>query len=80
MLVVRGSAARPTAIQVVACLVLSAVILVIDYLTGPLIEFEAMFIVPVALAVWFAGAAWGIALAVLLPLCRLYYAMTQGPP
>ena len=61
-------------------LVLAAIILVIDYLTGPLIEFEAMFVVPVGLAVWFTGPMWGLLLAVTMPLCRLYYAMTQGPP
>jgi hypothetical protein len=61
-------------------LVLAVIILIIDYLTGPLIEFEAMFVLPVALAVWFTGSTWGLLLAVTMPLCRLYYAMTQGPP
>ena len=61
-------------------LALTIVIVAIDYWTGPLIEFEALFVVPVALAVGFTGRTWGLLLAGILPLCRLYYAMTQGPP
>jgi hypothetical protein len=71
---------RSRATYVVMTLALSGVILLIDYWTGPLIEFEAMFVVPIAIAVWFTGRTWGLLLAGVLPLCRLYYAMTQGPP
>jgi len=71
---------RSNPLHVAMTAALTAVIVLVDYLTGPLIEFEAMFVVPVALAVWFAGRSWGLLLAGILPLFRLYYAMAQGPP
>lgn len=44
-----------------------------DYLTGPFIEFPILFIFPVALAAWYNGRRWGLALAVLAPLAHLYF-------
>lgn len=44
-----------------------------DYLTGPFIEFPILFIFPVALAAWYNGRWWGVALAVLAPLAHLYF-------
>ena len=61
-------------------LALSGFLLLVDYFTGPFIEFEATFVFAVGAAVWFVGRDWGLILAVILPVCRLSYAMTQGPP
>lgn len=59
---------------------LSAVVLAIDYALGPVIQFPAAFILPVSLAAWYNGRAWGLALAVLLPLVRLYFVAISDPP
>lgn len=52
---------------------LTLLVVVGDYLTGPFIEFPILFIFPVALAAWYNGRRWGIALAVLAPLAHLYF-------
>ena len=44
---------------------------VVDYLAGPMIQFPVMYIVPIGLAAWKSGRAWGLAFAILLPLFRL---------
>lgn len=45
----------------------------VDYLAGPLVQFPIAFVVPVVLASWFSGRGWGLGLAVVLPLVRLYF-------
>ena len=59
---------------------LSFVCLIIDYLTGPFIEFPVAYLVPISLASWFGGQRWGMALAFILPLCRLYFRTVWDPP
>ena len=61
-------------------LLLTAACLTIDYSTGPVIEFPLVYLVPISLAAWFGGRAWGLALAVVLPLCRLYFRTIWNPP
>ena|ERR1700752_2052324 len=64
-----------------ACwIVLSCLILAIDYSTGSVIQFPFMFIVPVGLAAWFNGARWGLAFAFVLPLIRLYFTTIFSVP
>jgi len=52
-------------------IVLSAIVLTIDYATGPVVEFPIVFVVPVILSSWYSGIKWGIALAFLLPIGRI---------
>lgn len=59
---------------------LSFVCLMIDYLSGPFIEFPVAYLVPISLASWFGGRRWGTGLAFMLPLCRLYFRMVWDPP
>jgi hypothetical protein len=54
-----------------AWLLLSFAVLVVDYWSGPSIQFPIIFVVPVIYASWYSGRAWGIALAVLLSVVRL---------
>ena len=54
-------------------LVLSALILVGDYLTGPLILFPILYLIPIALISNTHGRWWGIFLAVIMPLFRLSF-------
>ena len=51
----------------------SVLILLVDYMTGPFIQFPILFVVPVALATAAQGVLAGSAVAVLLPLLRLSF-------
>ncbi|MEO8090327.1 MAG: hypothetical protein ABI703_08530 [Gemmatimonadales bacterium] len=59
--------------RVVHWVLASAVILLLDYGTGPFIQFPILFVVPVALATVTHGRAGGIAIAMVLPLLRLTF-------
>jgi hypothetical protein len=61
-------------------LALSLVCLAIDYRTGPMIEFPLVYLAPISMASWFGGRTWGLALAIILPLCRLYFRTVWDPP
>ena len=61
-------------------LALSVACLAIDYNTGPVIEFPVVYLAPISMAAWFAGRTLGLALAVILPLCRLYFRTIWNPP
>lgn len=64
-----------------ACwIVLSCLILAIDYFTGSMIQFPFMFIVPVGLAAWYNGARLGLVFAIILPLIRLYFTTIFSVP
>ncbi len=54
--------------------------LAIDYALGPFIQFPIVYLVPVSLAAWNSGRKLGLALAVILPLCRLYFITLWDPP
>jgi hypothetical protein len=58
----------------------SVVILVIDYLTGPFIQFPILFIVPVAIATGVQGLIAGSSVAVLLPMVRLSFFLRWDIP
>jgi len=53
--------------------VLAGVILIGDYLSGPAIQFPILYLIPVSLASWYSGWAWGLVFAVTMPLIRVYY-------
>ena len=59
---------------------LSVGCLAIDYALGPFIQFPIVYLVPVSLAAWHSGRTLGLALAVILPLCRLYFITLWDPP
>ena len=40
-------------------LALSAAILAVDYASGPVIQFQMLFVIPVGLAAWLNGRRWG---------------------
>jgi hypothetical protein len=50
---------------------LAAVVLLLDLMTGPLLQFPVLFVLPVLLSSWFSGARWGVGLAVCQPIARL---------
>jgi len=59
---------------------ISLVVMTLDYLIGPVIQFPAIFIIPVSLAAWYNGWLWGVALSVALPLIRLYFTTILDTP
>ena len=54
--------------------VLSTLILVGDYATGPHIQFPILYVIPVVLASWYSGFGWGFGLSLCMPLLRFSYA------
>jgi hypothetical protein len=50
---------------------LAVAILVLDYLTGPHVHIEILFVFPVAFATWNYGRVWGSVIATALPLVRI---------
>lgn len=59
---------------------ISLIVLALDYLSGPVIQFPAVFVIPVSLAAWYNGWSWGVALSVVLPLVRLYFTTILDAP
>lgn len=55
---------RPRAAMVATCLVLVGVIGLVDYLSGYALFFSAFYLVPVGLAAWFVGGAFGIFISI----------------
>jgi hypothetical protein len=60
--------------------VASVLILLVDYMTGPFIQFPILFIVPVAMATAAHGMIAGSIIAVLLPLLRLSFFLKWDLP
>ena len=59
---------------------ISLVVVALDYVSGPVIQFPAAFVIPVSLAAWYNGWRWGVALSVVLPLVRLYFTTILNTP
>lgn len=57
---------------------LSALVLIADFLTGPAVHFPIGFAIPVVLASWYSGRAWGVALAIALSTARLVFIYAWG--
>lgn len=64
----------------VSWVVLSLFILVLDFITGPVIRFPVTFLIPVTLAAWNDGYRWGLAYAIVLPLIRFGYDLYWSLP
>lgn len=62
------------------CIALSAVCLAVDYRLGPFIQFPIVYLIPVSLAAWHGSRTLALALAIVLPLVRLYFITLWDPP
>jgi hypothetical protein len=58
----------------------SAIILLVDYVTGPFIQFPILFVLPVAIATGAQGLLAGVSVATLLPLLRLSFFLRWKVP
>jgi hypothetical protein len=67
-------------LAIFVCLGLCLLILLADHITDPYIQFPALFIIPVTFASAYLGVAWGVELAVILPIVRfcLEFRMIPG--
>ena len=54
-------------------ILLALIILYLDYITGPEIQFPFLFIAPVILITCYNDLWWGLALSVLLPIVSVYF-------
>jgi hypothetical protein len=52
---------------------IALVVLGLDYLTGPLIRFPILYLLPIVLSTWMSGLRWGLVLAVAMPLVHLSF-------
>jgi K+-sensing histidine kinase KdpD len=52
---------------------LALLFLIIDFFTGPFIQFPFLYVLPVVFASWYNGRWWGFGYSLALPLVRLYY-------
>lgn len=72
---------RRTRLMPLYLVALAACILIVDYLTGPLIQFPILYTIPVLLAAWYHGRILGYGLAVAMPLTRFFKrALWEDPP
>ncbi len=60
--------------------VLSSVIIAADYITGPYILFQILYIIPILMASWFNGRRWGLVLSCSLPLVRIVFRFLWAVP
>jgi hypothetical protein len=51
-----------------------------DQAAGPSLQFRILQLIPVALASWYSGRGWGIALACLLPAADGWFSVTLNVP
>ena len=61
-------------------IVISLGCLAIDYSLGPFIQFPIVYLIPVSLAAWHSSRTLSLALAIVLPLCRLFFITLWDPP
>lgn len=71
---------RATTLPAWQWILLAIAILLVDYVTGPFIQFPILFILPVTLATAARGARVGSLVGVVLPLIRLSFFIHWGLP
>jgi hypothetical protein len=61
-------------------IVIAVLILRADYLTGRLVQFPILFLIPIGFASWYNGRTWGSIFAFSMPLVRLHFLTLWGAP
>lgn len=62
-----------------AWIAIAAIVAVLDHVSGPILQFPILFIVPVTLAAWHGGLKWGLSLSLVLPLFRIVSYSLNAP-
>jgi hypothetical protein len=71
---------RKRKFQLVSWAVLSFLVAVSDYFSGPFIQFPFIYIFPIVFATWFNGRRWGLLYACVLPLIRIFFSFLWTNP
>lgn len=61
-------------------IVLSFLVLSLDYASGPLVQFPVFYLIPVTLAAWYSGRQWGFFLALVMPFFRICFVLVWQEP
>lgn len=75
-----SASTAPVLSQPASWLTLATLCAAIDFATGPVIQFPAIYLAPIGLAAWHGGHLWGMALAIMLPLVRLAFMAVWTAP
>jgi len=59
--------------QFISWAILSFLVLVADYFTGPFIQFPIVYIFPIVFVTWFNGRRWGLLFACILSFARIFF-------
>jgi len=68
-----NTATNKKRLLLICCFILSLIVLWIDFLTGPMIRFPILYLVPIVIAAWLVNLRWGLAFAVAMPLVHLSF-------
>ncbi len=68
---INHTAGKP--IYLVYWLTIAILLLLVDYFSGPYIQFPVSYLIPVALASWYNGRWWGLTFALIMPLVRFIF-------
>ncbi len=71
---------RPRFLPVTCWIGMSLAVLSFDYASFPIVRFPIVYILPVGFAAWYSGRQWGLLLAIVLPLVRLYFTTLWAAP
>ncbi len=66
--------------QLISWFVLSFLVAVSDYFSGPFIQFPFVYIFPIVFATWFNGRRWGLFFACVLPFARIFFSFLWTVP
>jgi hypothetical protein len=58
---------------------IAAIVVSLDFLSGPVFQFPILLVVPVTLAAWHGGLKWGLTLSLVLPLFRIVSYSLNAP-
>jgi hypothetical protein len=68
-----GVAADDPRLIIAVSFILAAAVLAVDYLSGPLIRFPILYLLPIVLVSWCNSLRWGLSFAVGMPLIHLSF-------
>jgi hypothetical protein len=62
-----------------AWIAVAAIVVLLDFLSGPALQFPILLVIPVTLAAWHGGLRWGLSLSLGLPLFRIISYSMNAP-
>jgi K+-sensing histidine kinase KdpD len=68
-----NNSANKQRLLLVGCFLLAMIVLWVDYLSGPLIRFPILYLLPIVLAAWLNSLRWSLVFAVAMPVVHLSF-------